>query len=185
MNNNKGTEAQYQGHQFLRKHSFFKNYFFCYSSAVVSFFSPPTLSPPHPPSHPQSCPLWLCPRVLCPCSLTLAPSPPYLPPPSPPVTVRLFFISVSLVLEIGNASRTLACRPHARAVLISIIPILVRVHFSACAAEASRGSQRTRRGHIDAPLNLTRPARGEGCRQWADFCSGPGRASGVFPNTRV
>ena len=73
---------------------------YCCSSTIVSIF-PPLLypTPPTPPPTLNPTPLCLCPWVLYTCSLMTYPFfPPYLPLPSPLVTVSLFFISVSLII---------------------------------------------------------------------------------------
>ena len=73
---------------------------YCCSNTVVSIFIPPQPpTPPIPASQPQTYPLWLCPCVLYTCSLMDLPLfSPIIPlPPTPLVTVSLFFISTSLV----------------------------------------------------------------------------------------
>ena len=72
--------------------------FYCFSSTVVSIFTPPhTPASPILASHPQTYPCWLCPCVLYTCSLMALPllSPIILSRPS---YVSLFFISMFLVV---------------------------------------------------------------------------------------
>ena len=73
--------------------------FYCCSSTVVCIYLPPSPpSQPSPPPSPDSTSPWLCPCVLYICSRKPFPPLPLVSlPTSPLVTVRLFFISMSLV----------------------------------------------------------------------------------------
>ena len=75
-----------------------KKLFHCCSSTVVCIYPSTTLPPPQPslPPSPASTPSWFCPCVLY--SYSWNPFPPLSLPTSPLVTVKLYLISMSLVL---------------------------------------------------------------------------------------
>ena len=86
----------------------FEGFFLLFSSILFYFVVVQVQLSPFSPQH-SPCPthlyllnptlLWLCPCVLYTCSLMNLPLfSPIMPPPSPVVTVSLFFISMSLVI---------------------------------------------------------------------------------------